>query len=1295
MLLKDNKTHWISVAVASLILFVCFAGFYQLQQHGSQSRQALLEEKIRVTDQLFNRWFQKQKNVLNIWSRYPQVSESVRSLSALTSARNELIAAPEQSLLRQFFSPLLKSTKIDGYMLIDSRGLVRAASDNRLIGESSPIAEYPALFAPLWQGRNQWLIPYTSPYPVPDHNGVFRQQQPLLLIAAPVSNGLEVQAALVFTVNMGRELYHLLDEVVATQDLSIRLLARNKTLVEIDRRVSPKDPSVFEEVVVTRENRQLPVSYSVAKTFPVSRIFNSQQYLLLGIGSLALFALVSLLVSIFRERPEKTETDSLQKLFFDKGREGLLQVSAQGKVESFNQQAASLLAGSKDVTPEAMSIFLTECALGLSDEKGEPLGDLMSLISSSFGETFYAWWSVTAGRRLLAFTREPFSSDPSTILSVKDVTRQRQEFLQLKRQSEALNDAAELVLWINREGGIVGANETASKILGYSHQDLQGLAIGDIDASINEESWKLIWSRIRRGEAIEQEGNALRRNGISFPSEVLIRFYSDGFDEFACFFLRDISKRKRLEADLYRKRMRLTEKLSVTSQELEVREAENEALIEALPDMLVVFNSRFEVLSFQEPRGDVLNIALSSGQVLFDIFPQLETETLHQKLTDQVCSGLARYFTEITLEDRSTAQTLELRFARTGTNKILLLIRDISERKREEYFRQFNNRLLMSISQMQTRFICSPDKRPDIDGQLSSLVDLAQSERGFYWLSESLQQKLGCPAFGEQVRAVTQPLIKGQDIDLFKERIVQGVAQWRASIEPAKPMLIPLGDIFQGRDCLRKGLLLLPVVYSDQPVICFALVIQDFRYWSSESRLFEPWLATIAALLAAHESENERLWAAESLKLEKERAEHASQAKTQFLSRMSHEFRTPLNAILGFGHLLQMEESMEDEHKEHLAQIVDSGEAMLALVDDVLDLAQLERREFSVDLTRVSLSDMVTECIAEVVSDIEQADLRFEADLPGEDYFVQADVKRLRQVIQSLLKNAISFTAPGGLIAVRHRCLQLYCELSIQDSGKGIPQDFLDKIFMPFEAAEGYIDAKGMGNGLAIARFAVEAMGGSIHVESEVGVGSIFTLRIPCEQADYASGCCSVPSSDTENSETIAASDSRYCCAGPAQDDSADTARICSTIAGDTKVTTAADKDKGENLEAEKTAGTFTVLYVEDDEANRKVLERLIRHLDPGITFCGAPSAEDGISQFLEQAPDLMFVDMNLGMISGSEVLGIIRDQPEGKELPVIAVSGDVATDAIDRALDQGFDDYLCKPVSIESLTSVITRYRS
>lgn len=1304
MWFKDNKTQWISVAVAGLILFTCFVGFYQLQQQRNDNRVQLLEEKLRVSDQLFTRWFQKQKQTLNTWSRYSLVLDSAEALAKQPGTKTELLTNPAQPALRLFFSPLLKTSQIDSYMLIDNRGLVRAASDNRLVGEPSPIAEYPALFAPLWQGSNQWLLPYISLLPVQDENGVFRQEQPMLLIAAPVSNGLDIKSALIFTVNIRREMHQLFKDVLVTPDLFITLSSKNRWLVEAGQRLSPDKRDQFEEFVLNRKHEQLPVEFQVGTFYSSERSFSGQQLLLLSIGSLSMIALVSLMVQLLRAQPEKSSVDPLSAHFFERSREGLIQLSANGEVLSFNRQAGYLMAGSQEATPQSISILLTECALGLSDESGQPLGDLRSLISKHQDQTYYAWWTATGVRRLLAFSRERISTDTEVILSIKDVTRTRQEFLRLKRQSEALNAATELVLWVGREGDITGANDTAVAQLGYTAKEFQGLSIGDIDSSINDESWKLIWTRVRRGEVIEQEGHALRRNGISFSAEVLIRYYADGFDEYACFFLRDISKRKRLEADLYRNRMRLTEKLSVTSQELEVREAENEALIEALPDLLVVFNSRFEVLSYQQPKGESLFLELSPGDDLFKVLPQLPGDVLKQKLTDPVYSGLARYFTEITKENQGQAQILELRFARTGTSKILLLVRDITERKREEYFRQFNNRLLMSISQMQTRFICSQDKLPDIGDQLQALVELAQSKAGFYWLSESLQQKLGCPPFDDCYSDAHDDglTLSAEDTDLIQEKILQIVAHWRASIEAPTPMLIPLNDILPDPNdtLLNQGMLVLPVVSADRPVICFTLILQDYRHWVAESRLFDPWLSTSAALLSAYESETERLWAEENVKLEKERAENASQAKTQFLSRMSHEFRTPLNAILGFGHLMVMDEEATEEQLEYLTQIVESGEAMLALVDDVLDLAQLERQTFSVEMKRISLTKVVTECVSDVVDDIEQADLRFEADLPNEDYYVQADERRLQQVIHSLLNNAIAYTPSGGLISVRHACFGQHCELTVQDTGKGISEDFMEKIFMPFEVAEGYINAQGMGNGLAVARYAVEAMGGSIHVESEEDVGSSFTIRIPCDFSGDDASCCPQPDaaghlSPPQNTpdETELSSDTN---------EHAVTQLLLPAVGNPqhsnlSEEPAAPDKsgvsEKSEVSTDQK--AVFRVLYVEDDVTNRKVLERLIRHLDQDIEFCAAESAVDGIAEFLEQTPDLMFVDMNLGSVSGSEVLMMVRDQAEGQELPVIAVSGDVAADAIDKALDQGFDDYICKPVSLETLTSVITRYRS
>lgn len=1264
---RSKKIYCFFVAMTCLVFLVSLVAFQKSQESLIQSRKERLDDRVQVIDRLFSHWFDKQMQTLNTWSRYPEILYGAQELARLPAKPAQLTSSPVQSELRQFFSPLLKTSQIDSFMLVDKKGTVLSASDNRLLGRRSPVAGHATLFAPLWLGSNRWLMPYDSPLPALDHDGVFRPQQPMLLIAAPISDGLKNHFALIFTVNLERELYGLYRTVATGDDHFLQVTSSSRSLVHIGRHLLSEQQGLHSQrqLISYFENPRWPVSYSLGAPFPSSlSTLTVEQTFFLGIGSCSLLALVTLLIGLGRMRFSGQKERLFSQHLFEQGYEGVVLVADDGKVQSFNRRAAQMLAGDEAVTPELMTTLIQECCLGLRDESGQLLGSLESLIRGGDDFKCYAHWSVASVNRQLSFVRMAKHSD-HTVVSIEDVTRSRQELLYLKRHSDALNDAGEVVVWANADGQIVSSNETAVLKLGYSQQELLRLVVSDFDASLTEESWRLIWSRIRKGGVVEQEASLIRRNGHVLPVEMMIRFYTDGSGDFACLFARDITKRKRLESDLYRKRAQLTEKLSVTSQELEVREAENEAFIEALPDLLVIFNSRLEVQSFQYPQGGRDSLNLSVGQGVKDIFPSQDLGHLWEQLAEQSFDGLARYFTEITLEQKGYIQYLELRFTQTGTNKIMLLVRDITERKRNEYFRNFNNRLLTSISEMQTRFISAQDKKPQIEEQIRALAGLVASESGFCWVAEGLQRNLNC---GNFVRVDLQPVAETVADDLVYRQMQSLAVRWQSHTDQATASLVPVKDFTsQTLVDVHKGLLILPVFHSGKLSICFGLFLQDYRHWVSETGLFDPWLSTVSAILAAYDTECERVRAEMNLKLEKDRAEYASQVKTQFLSRMSHEFRTPLNAILGFSQLLQMEPEITSEQREHIDQVVDSGQEMLALVDDVLDLAQMERREFNLNLARSSLTRIVTQCVAELIADIEEADLRFEADIPKEDVFVWVDEKRLSQAIHSLLRNAIAYTETGGQIWLRQRCLGAFCELTVQDTGKGIPHEFIDKLFMPFEVADDYINAEGMGNGLAIAHYAMEAMGGTILVDSDVGVGSIFTLRIPCDQLISEVANDSPASCDCDEKESL-----------PIQSSSDGFLPVITDV---------------EEVPAVGRHKAYRVLYVEDDEANLKLLERFLSHYDEDISFIPAESVEQGLAVLKKQTPDLIFVDMNLGRQSGIAILDAVRKCPTGEELPVIAVSGDVAPDKIDQALSQGFDDYLCKPVSLESLTHVLQRY--
>jgi PAS domain S-box-containing protein len=232
----------------------------------------------------------------------------------------------------------------------------------------------------------------------------------------------------------------------------------------------------------------------------------------------------------------------------------------------------------------------------------------------------------------------------------------------------------------------------------------------------------------------------------------------------------------------------------------------------------------------------------------------------------------------------------------------------------------------------------------------------------------------------------------------------------------------------------------------------------------------------------------------------KNEAERASKAKSEFLSRMSHELRTPLNAILGFGQLLQMEPRLEEREKNQVNEIVYAGNHLLALINEVLDLARIETGRIDVRLEPVDIRQVVSDCNSAVTPQATQRQIAIHNHCRGgAEFLVMADTLRVRQVLLNFLSNSIKYSQPGGRIDVR-------CEPSdadrlriiVQDDGRGIPADLQARVFQPFERLGVEAEAiDGTGIGLALSRHLATAMGGSIGFDSAVGAGSTFWIELP------------------------------------------------------------------------------------------------------------------------------------------------------------------------------------------------------
>ena len=402
-------------------------------------------------------------------------------------------------------------------------------------------------------------------------------------------------------------------------------------------------------------------------------------------------------------------------------------------------------------------------------------------------------------------------------------------------------------------------------------------------------------------------------------------------------------------------------------------------------------------------------------------------------------------------------------------------------------------------------------------------------------------------------------------------------------------------------------------------------------------------VAAEAALIAARD-EAERA---------REQAEAANRAKSDFPSRMSHELRTPLNAILGFAQLLQVDATDPPSagQRQRLEALMRGGHHLLALINDVLDVARIEAGNLQLTLEPVDLARLVPDALA-LVQPMAQARgvvLAAAAGLPAgaggqgaaapAGPWVLADATRLRQVLLNLLSNAIKFNRDGGDVGVQVLADADGVWLEVSDQGAGIPPDHVPRLFQAFERLDMEGAVEGTGIGLALSRSLVALMHGTIGVRSTLGEGSVFWVRLPACQAPGGTLAGAPPP-------------------GPAP------------------VAPWRQHD---------------VLYIEDNEVNQVLMQGMLAHR-PAIHLRLAALPGDGLAMAAAQPPDLVLLDIQLPVMDGFEVLRLLRQQPTLRHTPVVAVSANAMPDDLAAARAAGFADYLTKPLDMARLLAVVDR---